>query len=62
MSFRDESEELKKPLLHTGSWYRMGSRQSSIMGSFAQVIHDNSISVVYCGGRRGLMKGQSPPL
>uniref|UniRef100_A0A2N9EV55 Bromo domain-containing protein n=1 Tax=Fagus sylvatica TaxID=28930 RepID=A0A2N9EV55_FAGSY len=49
MSFRDESEELKKPLLYTGSWYRMGSRQSRIMGSSAQVIHDNSISVVYCG-------------
>ncbi|GMY11518.1 sugar transporter ERD6-like 6 isoform X2, partial [Fagus crenata] len=48
MSFRDESEELKKPFLHTGSWYRMGSRQSSIMGSSAQVIRDNSISVVLC--------------
>ena len=48
MSFRDESEELKKPFLHTGSWYRMGSRQSSIMGSSTQVIRDNSISVVLC--------------
>lgn len=48
MSFREESEELKKPFLHTGSWYRMGSRQSSIMGSSAQVIRDNSISVVLC--------------
>ncbi|KAL4645110.1 hypothetical protein ACB092_02G213000 [Castanea dentata] len=48
MSFRDESEELKKPFLHTGSWYRMGSRQSSIMGSSAQMIRDGSISVVLC--------------
>ncbi|KAK4584260.1 hypothetical protein RGQ29_022127 [Quercus rubra] len=48
MSFRDESEELKKPFLHTGSWYRMGSRQSSIMGSSAQIIRDGSISVVLC--------------
>ncbi|XP_065622616.1 sugar transporter ERD6-like 6 isoform X2 [Quercus suber] len=48
MSFRDESEELKKPFLHTGSWYRMGSRQSSIMTSSAQIIRDGSISVVLC--------------
>ncbi|KAB1214567.1 Sugar transporter ERD6-like 6 [Morella rubra] len=48
MSSRDESEDLKKPFLHTGSWYRMGSRQSSIMGSSAQVIRDGSISVVLC--------------
>ncbi|XP_050291384.1 sugar transporter ERD6-like 6 isoform X2 [Quercus robur] len=48
MSFRDESEELKKPFLHTGSWYRMGSRQSSIMGSSAQMIRDGSISVLFC--------------
>ncbi|XP_030950530.1 sugar transporter ERD6-like 6 [Quercus lobata] len=50
MSFRDESEEgrdLRKPFLHTGSWYRMGSRQSSMMGS-SQVIRDSSISVVAC--------------
>ncbi|XP_059459410.1 sugar transporter ERD6-like 4 isoform X1 [Corylus avellana] len=33
MSFRDESEDLKKPLLHSGSWYKMGSRQSSIVDS-----------------------------
>ncbi|XP_077244348.1 sugar transporter ERD6-like 6 [Tasmannia lanceolata] len=55
MSFRDENEEgrsdLRKPFLHTGSWYRMGSRQSSMMdklGSSAQVIRDSSISVVLC--------------
>ncbi|XP_022961856.1 sugar transporter ERD6-like 6 [Cucurbita pepo subsp. pepo] len=50
MSFRDDSEDgrdLKKPFLHTGSWYRMGSRQSSLMGS-SQAIRDNSISVVAC--------------
>ncbi|XP_050267474.1 sugar transporter ERD6-like 6 [Quercus robur] len=50
MSFRDENEEgrdLRKPFLHTGSWYRMGSRQSSMMGS-SQVIRDSSISVVAC--------------
>ncbi|KAK3231627.1 hypothetical protein Dsin_003508 [Dipteronia sinensis] len=50
MSFRDESDDgrdLRKPFLHTGSWYRMGSRQSSMMGS-SQVIRDSSISVVAC--------------
>ncbi|KAG8654653.1 hypothetical protein MANES_05G158900v8 [Manihot esculenta] len=51
MSFRDDTEDargdLRKPFLHTGSWYRMGSRQSSLMGS-SQVIRDSSISVVAC--------------
>ncbi|XP_024039967.1 sugar transporter ERD6-like 6 isoform X2 [Citrus clementina] len=49
MSFRDESDDqnLRKPFLHTGSWYRMGSRQSSMMGS-SQVIRDSSISVLAC--------------
>lgn len=51
MSFREEIEDvmgdLKKPFLQTGSWYRMGSRQPSLMGS-AQAIRDNSISVLAC--------------
>ncbi|XP_022940506.1 sugar transporter ERD6-like 6 isoform X2 [Cucurbita pepo subsp. pepo] len=50
MSFRDENDEardLRKPFLHTGSWYRMGSRQSSMMGS-SQAIRDNSVSVLAC--------------
>ncbi|CAH2067371.1 unnamed protein product [Thlaspi arvense] len=51
MSFRDDSEEgrndLRRPFIHTGSWYRMGSRQSSMMGS-SQVIKDSSISVLAC--------------
>ncbi|KAF3522655.1 hypothetical protein F2Q69_00050278 [Brassica cretica] len=51
MSSRDDTEEarneLRRPFMHTGSWYRMGSRQSSMMGS-SQVIKDNSISVLAC--------------
>ncbi|KAK1549440.1 hypothetical protein Q3G72_002161 [Acer saccharum] len=50
MSFRDESDDgrdLRKPFLHTGSWYRMSSRQSSVMGS-SQVIRESSISVIAC--------------
>ncbi|KAF8104192.1 hypothetical protein N665_0176s0007 [Sinapis alba] len=51
MSFRDETEEgrndLRRPFLHTGSWYRMGSRQSSMLES-SQVIRDSSISVLAC--------------
>ncbi|KAL2894616.1 Sugar transporter ERD6-like 6 [Bienertia sinuspersici] len=38
--------DLRKPFLHTGSWYRMGSRQSSLMGS-SQVIRESSISCGY---------------
>ncbi|OWM80848.1 sugar transporter ERD6-like 6 [Punica granatum] len=51
MSFREDSDEgrdLRKPFLHTGSWYRMGSRQSSMMGSSQAVIRESSISVVAC--------------
>ncbi|XP_072951312.1 sugar transporter ERD6-like 4 [Typha angustifolia] len=61
MSFRGEesgsedgrSSDLRKPFLHTGSWYRMGmgSRQSSLMdkmGSSASVIRDSSISAFLC--------------
>lgn len=54
MSFRDDSgedgKELRKPFLHTGSWYRMGSRQSSMMDKIgsSQYMRDGSISVVLC--------------
>ncbi|OWM75066.1 sugar transporter ERD6-like 4 [Punica granatum] len=54
MSFREDGNEegrdLKKPLLHTGSWYRMGmaSRQSSLMTASQMMIRESSISVVAC--------------
>src|ERR1044072_1644970 len=51
MSFREENAEgkdLQKPFLHTGSWYKMGSRQSSVMGSTTQVMRDGSVSVLFC--------------
>ncbi|KAL5557298.1 hypothetical protein UlMin_039534 [Ulmus minor] len=52
MSFRDDSEDgrdLRKPFIHTGSWYRMGSRQSSsIISSSTQALRDGSISVLFC--------------
>ncbi|KAI3821039.1 hypothetical protein L1987_08595 [Smallanthus sonchifolius] len=50
MSFRHENEDgrdIRKPFLHTGSWYRMGSRQSSMMTS-SQMIRDGSVSVLAC--------------
>ncbi|KAK4276576.1 hypothetical protein QN277_014708 [Acacia crassicarpa] len=47
MSDSDETRDLRKPFLHTGSWYRMSSRQSSLMGS-SQAIRDSAISVVAC--------------
>ncbi|XP_057785521.1 sugar transporter ERD6-like 6 isoform X1 [Salvia miltiorrhiza] len=43
----DGRGDLRKPFLHTGSWYRMSSRQSSTMGS-SQAIRDSSISVLAC--------------
>ncbi|XVE69873.1 hypothetical protein DITRI_Ditri10aG0026600 [Diplodiscus trichospermus] len=51
MSFREDSEDgrdLRKPFLHTGSWYRMGSRTGSSMLGSSQVIRDSSISVLAC--------------
>ncbi|CAI0392266.1 unnamed protein product [Linum tenue] len=50
MTSRDDAEEannLRKPFLHTGSWYKMSSRQSSMMGS-STYIRDGAISVVLC--------------
>ncbi|XP_039170880.1 sugar transporter ERD6-like 6 [Eucalyptus grandis] len=50
MSFReenDESRDLRKPFLNTGSWYRLGSRQSVIAGS-SQYIRESAVSVVAC--------------
>ncbi|KAE9586162.1 hypothetical protein Lal_00009904 [Lupinus albus] len=49
MSLREENEDLKKPFLHTGSWYRMNSasRENSVFSS-TQAIRDASISVFVC--------------
>lgn len=50
-SLRNDNEEgrdLKKPFLHTGSWFKInGRRQSSLFGS-TQAIRDSSISVIAC--------------
>uniref|UniRef100_M1B994 Sugar transporter n=1 Tax=Solanum tuberosum TaxID=4113 RepID=M1B994_SOLTU len=50
-SFRDDSaiceDGLRKPSLHTGSWYRMSSRQSSMMESSAQILRE-SVSIYLC--------------
>ncbi|CAM8919018.1 unnamed protein product [Rhodiola kirilowii] len=52
MSFREDSNEegrdLRKPFMHTGSWYRMGSGHSSMMTSSMMVIKESPISVVAC--------------
>ncbi|KAF9678306.1 hypothetical protein SADUNF_Sadunf07G0021200 [Salix dunnii] len=52
MSQRDDAEEardqLRKPLLQTGSWYKMSLRQSSMMSSSAQMLRDSAASVVLC--------------
>ncbi|GAU36000.1 hypothetical protein TSUD_211370 [Trifolium subterraneum] len=56
MSFREEAggggggdgRDLQKPFLHTGSWYKMNSRQSSVMGSTTQIMRDGSVSVLFC--------------
>ncbi|CAN8234674.1 unnamed protein product [Cochlearia groenlandica] len=47
MSNEEVRNDLRRPFIHTRSWYRMGSRQFSMMGS-SQVIRDNSISVLAC--------------
>ncbi|CAL0312784.1 unnamed protein product [Lupinus luteus] len=50
MSFREDSAEnrdLQKPFLHTGSWYKLGTRQSSVMSS-TQAMRDGSVSVLFC--------------
>ncbi|GLU04448.1 hypothetical protein SLE2022_215940 [Rubroshorea leprosula] len=50
MSFRDDTDDgrdPRKPFLHTGSWYRMGSGQSGMLGS-SQAIRESSISVLGC--------------
>lgn len=50
-SLRQENEEgrdLKKPFLHTGSWFKINERrQSSLFGS-TKAIRDSSISVIAC--------------
>ncbi|CAM8915880.1 hypothetical protein QQ045_027127 [Rhodiola kirilowii] len=52
MSFREDNNEegrdLRKPFMHTGSWYRMGSGHSSMMTSSMMVIKESPISVVAC--------------
>ncbi|XP_028781598.1 sugar transporter ERD6-like 6 [Neltuma alba] len=48
MSSRDENDDLRRPLRHAGSWYKMGSRQSSMMGSSVQSMREGSISVLFC--------------
>ncbi|KAI4325477.1 hypothetical protein MLD38_030874 [Melastoma candidum] len=46
----EDNEELRKPFLHTGSWYKMRSRQSSLTGmsSSARILSDGSVSILLC--------------
>ena len=63
MSFRDESggedgggrtssaSDLRKPFLHTGSWYRMSAAGGGVMDrleSSAYALRDSSVSAVLC--------------
>lgn len=52
MSLREEENEegrdLKKPLLHTGSWYRMNNNNNNLRKTSSQAIRDASISVFAC--------------
>jgi len=51
MNFREETgaaRDLQKPFLHTGILYKMGSWQSSSMGSSTQVIREGVVSVLFC--------------
>ncbi|KAL8152063.1 hypothetical protein V2J09_021871 [Rumex salicifolius] len=41
------SSELKKPLLHTGSWYKAPNYQLNTFGS-SMALRDSSISVLFC--------------
>ncbi|CAK8539894.1 unnamed protein product [Lathyrus sativus] len=45
----EDGNNLKKPFLYTGSWYKMGSKQSNILNSSTQyVLRDSSVSVLFC--------------
>ncbi|RHN54205.1 putative major facilitator, sugar transporter, major facilitator superfamily [Medicago truncatula] len=45
----EDGNNLKKPFLNTGSWYRMGSKQTNILNSSTQyVMRDSSVSVLLC--------------
>ncbi|OWM74585.1 sugar transporter ERD6-like 6 [Punica granatum] len=44
----EDGRDLRKPFLQTGSWYKMGSRQSSsLLGSTTQIL-DGGVSVLLC--------------
>ncbi|XP_066366341.1 sugar transporter ERD6-like 4 isoform X2 [Miscanthus floridulus] len=50
VSGSDHDGGLRKPLLHTGSWYRMSSRQSSVApgASSMAVLRESHVSVFLC--------------